>query len=60
VKFVAINDPKALATALINMIANPRALEVARDAPNPVMKQFEWRNIADRWIGIYSRVLQTK
>jgi glycosyltransferase involved in cell wall biosynthesis len=59
VKFIARNDPKALATALINMMVNPRALQVARDAPNPMMAQFQWRSIAERWLDIYSRVLET-
>ena len=56
VRFAARNDPKALATALLPLIANPKALEFARNAPNTLMESFRWDRIADEYIDIYREV----
>lgn len=58
VRFIQPNDPKALATALIPLLANPKALEVFKAAKNPLMKQFRWENIAKNYIKIYREVLK--
>jgi len=57
VRFVNRNDQKSLATGLITLIANPRALEIAREAPNPLMDYFRWPSIAEKYIDVYRDVL---
>ena len=53
----ARNDPKALATALINLVENPIALKRMKEAPNPLKEIFRWDRIADQYIEIYRKVL---
>jgi glycosyltransferase involved in cell wall biosynthesis len=60
VKFIARNDPKALATALLPLVTNPRALELARNAPNRLMEYFRWTKIASQYIDIYRQVIQKR
>lgn len=60
VKFVARNDPRALATALLPLITNPRALEFARDAPNKLMGHFRWPRIAGQYLDIYRQVMEKR
>jgi len=58
VRFVERNDPKALATAIITLAANPKALDAARRAPNPLKEYFRWDRIADQYIDLYQEVRQ--
>jgi glycosyltransferase involved in cell wall biosynthesis len=60
VKFIARNDPKALATALLPLVTNPRALELARNASNRLMEYFRWTKIASQYIDIYRQVIQKR
>lgn len=56
VKFVSRQDPKSLATALITLIGNKKALENAKSAPNPLKEMFRWDSIAERYIDLYNRI----
>lgn len=58
VRFVEANNPKALATSLISLLANPKAFEVFRKAKNPLMEHFRWGNIAEKYIKVYRDVLK--
>lgn len=58
VRFVEASNPKALATALISLLANPKALQVFKNAKNPLMEHFRWRNIANKYIKVYREVLK--
>jgi glycosyltransferase involved in cell wall biosynthesis len=59
VRFVEPNDPKALATALLSLLANPKALEVFKGAKNPLMEHFKWKNIAAKYVTVYRDVLKS-
>ena len=60
VKFCAKNDPRALATALLTMIANRKVLERLRDAPNPLREHFRWDGIVSKYMQIYQLVKNMK
>lgn len=60
VRFCARNDPRALATALIPLVANRKALELARSLPNPLKEVFDPKRIALRYVDIYSQVLKKR
>jgi len=60
VRFVARNDAKALATALLPLVANPRSLEVAKSADNRLMDLFRWDRIAGQYVDIYRQVMKKR
>ncbi|MFH1675751.1 MAG: glycosyltransferase family 4 protein [bacterium] len=57
IRFCVRNDPKALATSLISLVANPKALAAAKAAPNPLKELFNWDTIAEEYIDIYRRIM---
>jgi glycosyltransferase involved in cell wall biosynthesis len=56
VRLVARNDPQALATNLLPLVANLKALELAKSAPNPLKEIFRWENITKEYIHIYRQL----
>jgi glycosyltransferase involved in cell wall biosynthesis/transposase len=60
VRFVTRNDPRALATGLMPLVANKKALEHAKSVPNPLKELFQWDSIADQYIDIYKLAREDK
>ena len=58
VRFVEPDSPKALATSLLSLLANPKALEVFKATKNPLMEHFKWKNIANKYVKVYRDVLK--
>jgi glycosyltransferase involved in cell wall biosynthesis len=56
VRLVPREDPRALATALLTLTANPKALEAAKLTPNPFKELFRWERIASDYAEIYRQV----
>jgi glycosyltransferase involved in cell wall biosynthesis len=56
VRFVARNNQKALATGLMPLVANRKALDLAKNAPNPLKELFRWDRIAEEYIDVYRTV----
>jgi len=57
IRFVDPGKPKSLATGLITLIANPKALQVAKEVANPLKKYFKWDLIADKYTKVYREML---
>jgi len=57
IRFCPRNDPKALATSLISLVANPKALAAAKTAPNTLKELFNWDSIAENYIDIYRKLM---
>jgi len=60
VRFVARNDPRALATGLMPLVANRKALDLAKTVPNPLKEFFRWDQIANQYIDIYRLVREER
>lgn len=60
VRLVPREDPRTLATALLTLTANPKALEAARLTPNPFKELFRWDRIAANYVEIYRQVREVK
>ncbi len=56
VRFCARGDPRALATSLLPLLANPKVLDRLRAVPNPLKDYFRWEGIARRYLEIYRQV----
>ncbi|HEX9745008.1 MAG TPA: glycosyltransferase family 4 protein [bacterium] len=58
IKFVERNDPRALATGLIDLVTNRKKLQLIKEAENPLKELYRWKRIGEKYTEVYRKVLE--